>query len=329
MRHESSVTSISWIPQEAMTGPMRVPMDFGIGHYDQAPPDQIRDGDLEELRDADRYRFANDLSAWVEVDEGRIVDAGYSGGGLVGSTTARVGISVTIPGVAFPVLQETPVIESNKATFHQTAGGRTGAPLPHRIDRPPFIRMTAPPAWTTLTLTLDADGTSEFECVGASAFPRHWIYGPDGAFAAESGVIDFADWTHSDDPGHTPWHHFDRAVLMSHVESQVERNLAPTVMASHPDLVKIDEGSKLIEQGQPGSTIYLVVDGMLRVEVDGEEVAELGPGAIVGERAVLEGGIATATVTAMTKINVARLPVAELDRSDLNRVAAGHHQEEN
>ena len=116
---------------------------------------------------------------------------------------------------------------------------------------------------------------------------------------------------------------------MSHVESQVERNLAPTVMASHPDLVKIDEGSKLIEQGQPGSTIYLVVDGMLRVEVDGEEVAELGPGAIVGERAVLEGGIATATVTAMTKINVARLPVAELDRSDLNRVAAGHHQEEN
>ena len=86
MRHESSVTSISWIPQEAMTGPMRVPMDFGIGHYDQAPPDQIRDGDLEELRDADRYRFANDLSVWVEVDEGRIVDAGYSGGGLVGST---------------------------------------------------------------------------------------------------------------------------------------------------------------------------------------------------------------------------------------------------
>lgn len=170
---------------------------------------------------------------------------------------------------------------------------------------------------------------SQFECFGASPFPRHWIYGPDGALAAESGVIDFADWTHSDDPGHTPWHHFDRAVLMSHVESQVERNLAPTVMASHPDLVKIDEGSKLIEQGQPGSTIYLVVDGMLRVEVGGEEVAELGPGAIVGERAVLEGGIATATVTAMTKIKVARLTVAELDRSDLKRVAAGHNHEEN
>ena len=48
MRHENSVTSISWIPQEAMTGPMRIPMDIGIGHYDQAPPEQLRDGDREE-----------------------------------------------------------------------------------------------------------------------------------------------------------------------------------------------------------------------------------------------------------------------------------------
>ena len=30
------------------------------------------------------FRFANHLAAWVEIEEGRIVDAGYSGGGLMG-----------------------------------------------------------------------------------------------------------------------------------------------------------------------------------------------------------------------------------------------------
>ena len=119
-------------------------MDLHIGHYDQTPPDHLESGDLEKLRDADRYRFANRLAAWVEVDNGQMVDAGYSGGGLIGSTTAKIGMSVTIPGVAFPVLQEPPVIEGEKAQFHQTTGGRTGAPLPHQIKRPPYVRMTGP-----------------------------------------------------------------------------------------------------------------------------------------------------------------------------------------
>ena len=76
MRIERSVTSISWIPSEAMTGPMRLPMDLGIGHYDQAPPDHVARDDLESLRRQDRFRFANHLVAWVEVEDGEIVDAG-------------------------------------------------------------------------------------------------------------------------------------------------------------------------------------------------------------------------------------------------------------
>ena len=328
MRQESLVTSISWIPSEAMTGPMRLPMDLHIGHYDEAPPDHLEFGDLERLRDADRYRFANRLAAWVEVDDGQIVDAGYSGGGLIGSTTAKIGLSVTIPGVAFPVLQEPPVIDGEKAHFRQTTGGRTGAPLPHRIERPPYLRMTAPTAWTTLSLTISASGSSEFELTGASPFPRHWIYDQDGLLSAKSGVIDFAEWAHGDDPSHTPWHDFDRSVLMSDVESQIERNLSGSLMSANPDLVKVNEGSKLIEQGHPGETIYLILDGMLQVEIDDEPIAELGPGAIVGERAVLEGGTATATVTAMTPVKAASFPAGDIDRSELEQVAEGHHREE-
>jgi hypothetical protein len=328
MRIGRSVTSISWIPSEAMTGPMRVPMDLGIGHYDQAPPDRIDTASLEQLRRDDRYRFANHLSVWVEVENGRILDAGYDGGGYVGSTTARIGFTVTIPGVAFPILQDLPLIEENTVRFTQTAGGRTGSPLPRRIDRPPYVRMTAPTAWTTLGLRVSAEGDVEHELVGASPFPRHWIYGVDGDLVAKSGLIDFSDWTRVHDHDRTPWHDFERRVLMSEVESQVERDLSKAVMSSRPELVSVEEGAALITQGQTGGSIFLVLDGMLRVSVDGEEMAELGPGAIVGERAVLEGGLATATVTAITPVRAASIPSDELDKSALEKVAAGHRREE-
>ena len=66
MRVTSSVTCISWIPSEAVAGGTRLPFDVGIAHYDPAPPDRV--DDLAALRDADRFRFANRLSAWIEVD---------------------------------------------------------------------------------------------------------------------------------------------------------------------------------------------------------------------------------------------------------------------
>ncbi len=44
---------------------------------------------LEVLRGADRFRFANRLRGWIEVEDGRIV--GQSGGGMIGATTLRIG----------------------------------------------------------------------------------------------------------------------------------------------------------------------------------------------------------------------------------------------
>lgn len=328
MRLERSVTSISWIPSEAMTGLMRLPMDLGIGHYDTPPPDALEPGDLEQLRKDDRYRFANRLAVAIEVEDGSIVGAEYIGGGLVGSTTANIGVHITIPAVSFPVLQDAPVIEGDKVRFVQTAGGRTGAPLPRRIDRPPFVRMTAPTAWTTLALTVHATGEAEFELVGASPFPRHWIYDDEGHLTAKSGLIDFAEWTRVHDHDRSPWHDFERSVLMADVESQIERDLSHTVMAAKPDFVHLSSESTLIEQGQPGGPVYLILDGMLRVAVDGEEIAELGPGAIVGERAILETGKATATVTAITPVRAAAIDPELLAREDLAKVASGHRREE-
>ena len=68
----------------------------------------------------------------------------------------------------------------------------------------------------------------------------------------------------------------------------------------------------------------LLMDGALWDEV----VAELGPGAIAGERAQLEGGTRTATLRAKTTAKVVPAPAEELDRGALEQVAAGHRREE-
>ena len=329
MRIETSVTSVSWIPSEAITGIVRVPMDIGVGHYDSAPPDRVDDEALDQLVADDALRFGNRLAAWIEVEDGEIVDAGYSGRAVVGATTAKVGVgSIRFPGVAYPVMAEDPVIENGVARFVQTAGGRTGAPLPHRINRPPFVRITGPTAWTTLALEIGADGTSRSEVVGASPFPRHWIYDAEGALQGKSGVIDFTEWTKEHDFAHSPWHDVQAEALIAEVESAIERSVSKELMSGDRTIRKLEAGTELTSQGEPGDELYLVLDGVFEVEVDGEIIAELGPGAIVGERAIIEGGPRTSTVRTVTLAKVAATGPEGIDRDALAQVAAGHRREE-
>lgn len=63
-------------------------------------------------------------------------------------------------------------------------------------------------------------------------------------------------------------------------------------------------GQTLIERGQPGSGIFLVVEGDVVVEAP-EGTRELGPGAVIGERALLAAdGTRTARVRAVTEVRV-------------------------
>ena len=176
MRHEAAVTAISWIPSEAISGlGTKLPFEMGIAHYDSPLPDVI--DDLEALRDADRFRFANNLKAYIEVEDGRITGFGHLGGGLIGATTLTVGSKkTTFQAVPYPDIQRDPEVSEESVRFVQTAGGRTGVPAPRRVNRKPFVQVVAPTAWSTLALTIHVDGSSEFEVIGASPFPRHWIY---------------------------------------------------------------------------------------------------------------------------------------------------------
>jgi CRP-like cAMP-binding protein len=81
-------------------------------------------------------------------------------------------------------------------------------------------------------------------------------------------------------------------------------------------------------QGDEADEVVLVLDGVVSVAVDGEALAELGPGAILGERALLEEGRRTSTVTATTPVKVAAVPGRALDRSALAELAGGHRRED-
>jgi CRP-like cAMP-binding protein len=57
-------------------------------------------------------------------------------------------------------------------------------------------------------------------------------------------------------------------------------------------------------------------------------MAEFGPGALLGERAMLEGGVRTATLRAVTPCKVAVARGDELDPAALEEVAKGHRSED-
>jgi Cyclic nucleotide-binding domain len=330
VRIEGSVTAISWIPSDAIKGLPKLPFELGVGHYDDPPPDSLSPGDLGALRDADRFREANELRAWIEVEDGAIVGHGYRGGGLVGSTTFRIGgKAVVVPGVPFEVIRPEPEVSADSVRFLQTVGGRAGFPAPRMVKGGPLFRIHSATCWTTLALTLHADGRVEHELVGASPFPRHWIYDSDGVLAEKSGTIDFKAWYRESHGDNTPWGDEESEAVVAKAESALERELSRMLMSGDEKLTKrkLGEGAVLVTQGAEGNTLYLLLDGVLGVEVDGEQVAEMGPGTMVGERALLEGGVRTATLRALTPIRYVVIPSELVGEGELATLAAGRHRE--
>jgi hypothetical protein len=330
MRFESSVTSVSWIPSEAVKGmATRMPFEMGIAHYDDPLPEVI--DDLEALRKADKFRFANELRAFIEVENGRVVRHGQLGRGHIGSTTLRIGRrDATFEAVALPDIQPPPEVGPTSVRFVQTAGGRTGVPAPRRVRRKPFVQFRAPLAWSTLALTLHADGSVDHEVVGASPFPRHWIYDANGKLVAKTGLIDFTTWYRRAFGKHSPWGDEDSPALVTEVETALERQLSTTLMrgGKKPTVRKLKDGETLTEQGEEGDELFLLLDGVLRVEVGGERLAELGPGAILGERAILEGGKRTSTLRAVTPCKVAVASAGQIEPAVLAELSQSHRREE-
>ncbi|MGI8806463.1 MAG: cyclic nucleotide-binding domain-containing protein [Acidimicrobiales bacterium] len=271
MSIESSVVSISWIPSSAVTGLTSLARDAGVAHYDTPPPGVL--ADLEALRIADGFRFANDLRAWIEVDDGRIV-----------------GWGLTFAAVPLPDLQPEPTVSETSVRFVQTTGGRTGLAAPRRVNRP--VRPVRGPTGLDhpgphhlgrrLVLLRGRRRQSVPPALGLR--PRQGLGRQVGPDRLRRLVLRKAFGSHS------PWGDEQSPVIVTAVESELERQLSTIILGGgrRPENRGVKAGRTLVEQGAPGDELFVLLDGVLKVEVDGEVVAELGPGAILRERAILE-----------------------------------------
>ena len=61
-------------------------------------------------------------------------------------------------------------------------------------------------------------------------------------------------------------------------------------------------GWPLVQEGVPSDACYVITEGDVRVFSQREQVAEMGPGDVVGEMTLLGGGQRRATVTSSSRV---------------------------
>jgi CRP-like cAMP-binding protein len=79
-------------------------------------------------------------------------------------------------------------------------------------------------------------------------------------------------------------------------------------LESHPD------GAVVVKEGGYANDFYAIEEGTAKVERGGQQLAELGPGDVFGEQALLEGEQRSATVTAASPLRVIKISHWELDK---------------
>jgi CRP-like cAMP-binding protein len=92
--------------------------------------------------------------------------------------------------------------------------------------------------------------------------------------------------------------------------------------------VELPEGERLFAQGELGDSLFVIVDGKVKVERDGKELARLGAGECVGELAALDWEPRSASVIALEPTSLIRLERDDLfdllgDHPELVRALAG------
>jgi CRP-like cAMP-binding protein len=70
----------------------------------------------------------------------------------------------------------------------------------------------------------------------------------------------------------------------------------------------------MIHERTPGDDCYILLAGRVAVFLGAEKVAELGPGELIGEVALRENKLRSATVTTLEPVELLRIESANLDR---------------
>jgi CRP-like cAMP-binding protein len=72
------------------------------------------------------------------------------------------------------------------------------------------------------------------------------------------------------------------------------------------DEIEFSAGTVVMDQGDPGTQCFVIVEGLASVYVSGEHVASLDAGSMVGEMALVDHRPRTATVVADTDLDLLR-----------------------
>jgi CRP/FNR family transcriptional regulator, cyclic AMP receptor protein len=85
--------------------------------------------------------------------------------------------------------------------------------------------------------------------------------------------------------------------------------------------VTLPEGWAPISESTGADKAYVILDGTVSVRSHGGEVARLGTGDIVGEQAILSHSLRTATIVALTPLELIHFTKEQLDRLDVEMPA--------
>ena len=96
-------------------------------------------------------------------------------------------------------------------------------------------------------------------------------------------------------------------------------------IAGAGDHIGLKAGRQLFAQNTDGNEGYVVLSGTVRVQRNGKTVTTLGPGAIIGELALLDQGPRTASASCVTDCEVLVLSRASF-RGLIDQVPALSHK---
>jgi Cyclic nucleotide-binding domain len=237
---------------------------------------------------------------------------------------------VLLPTKANPELRREPEVTADAALFVQTAGNRPGFSFLKPSARWPFLVTRPFTIWTTVELTIRADGSSTQHLAGASPFPRHWLYDDGGHLVEKAALTRAMLWESTVFGRHTPWGGEDQVPVVAPPETELERALTERVMQgeSAPVVRELAAGDFLFRQAEPGTSLAVILDGTFEVQVNGAVAGQVGPGTVVGERASLEDGRRTADLRALTQARVAETAPGVFTAEQLSELAQGHHRED-